>query len=229
MVATFAIWSGMLKSAFKKGLEAAGPRVAGVETRVADVRLSPLSGRGEIENLFIGNPEGFRSPAAIEIGRTTVEARPTSFLSGKIVIRSVRVESPTVTYERKLNGSNLATIQKTLQDTLADGRERSSGGEPRRLQVDEFVIANGKVRAGLTALGGKGVVKSLPEIRLTGLGAEGKGLTPGELAEVVLREIVRESTGALGEAALDFGDAARKLGDQFDRARDRVKKTFGRD
>jgi hypothetical protein len=201
----YVIYSGMLKNAFKKGLEAAGPRVAGVATRVADVKLSPLSGRGEVLGVFVGSPEGFRAPSVIEIGRAKVEVRASTLLSDKVVIRSVRIEDMEVTYERRLSGSNLSKIQETLEATLGAGKERSSGGEPRRLRVDEFGIRGGRVRGGLTALGGRGAVKRLPEIRLLDLGADDRGITPGELADLVLRAIVRETAGALGEAALGLG------------------------
>lgn len=210
----------MLKSAFKKGLEAAGPRVAGVATRVEDVRLSPLSGRGEVSGLFVGSPEGFRAGSVMEIGRAIVVARPTTFLSEKLVIRSVRVEEAIVTYETKLGGSNLAAIERAIAETLGAGRERSNGGEPRRLQVDEFVISGGRVRVALTALGGKGAIRNLPEIRMTDLGVEGQGITPGELAHEVVREIVRATAGVVGEAALDIGG-------RLDRAKEGVKKVFG--
>ncbi len=217
----------MLKSAFKKGLEAAGPRVAGVETRVADLKLSPLSGRGEVVGLFVGSPEGYRAASVIEVGRATIDVRPSTLFSRKIEIRSVRVDEMEVTYETGLGGSNLTRIQETIEATLGAGRERSGGGEPRRLRVDEFVIAGGRVRVGLTALGGKGLVKRLPEIRLVDLGAEGEGITPGELADRVIREIVRETAGVVGGAALGVGGVVREAGDKLGGMKDRLDRAFG--
>lgn len=216
------IYSGMLKNAFKKGLETAGPRVAGVETRVGDVKLSPLSGRGEVRGVFVGSPEGFRAASVIEIGRASVSVRPSTLLSDKIVIRSIRVEEIEVTYERKLSGSNLSKIQESIEETLGAGRERSSGGEPRRLQVDDFVIEGGRVRVGLTALGGKGAVKRLPAIRLSNLGENGPGITPGELADAVMREIIRETAGVVGEAAFGLGGAALGAGEKLDSVKERL-------
>ena len=227
--ALYLIYSGMLKNAFKKGLESAGPRVAGVATRVDDVKLSPLSGRGEVLGVFVGSPEGFRAASVIEIGRVSIEVRASTLLSEKVVIRSVRIEEMEVTYERRISGSNLSKILETIEETLGAGRERSSGGEPRRLRVDEFVIQGGRVRLGLTALGGKGAVRELPAIRLVDLGVEGEGITPGELADRVLREIVRETAGLVGEAALGVGGAVREAGDKLSGAKDRLDRAFGRD
>lgn len=222
----------MLNSAVRKGLEVAGPRVAGVETRVEAVRLSPFTGRGEATGLFVGNPEGFKAPAAIEVGRATISLKPTTVFSDKIIVRSVRLEAPVITLEGKLGGNNLSQIVENITETIGAGLESLSGG-PARLQVAELVIADARVKLGLTALGGKSVSVPLPEIRLEDLGAGPEGITVGELAREVLNGILREipgaAAGAMGRLGQGAIDAVKSIGDRVGDAKDRAKRLFRRD
>lgn len=222
----------MLNSAVKKGLETAGPRVAGVETRVESVKLSPFIGKGEAIGLFVGNPEGYRAPSAIEVGRATVSLKPASILADKIIIRSARIESPVITLEGRLDGNNLSRIRDNITETIGAGRE-SASGDPTRLQVGELVVADARVKLSLTALGGRSVTVPLPEIRLEDLGGEADGITVGELAREVLNEILRETRGLAGDALSGLGrgaiDAVKSVGDRMGDAKDRAKRIFRRE
>lgn len=222
----------MLNSAVKKGLEVAGPRVAGVETRVEAVRLSPFTGRGEATGLFVGNPEGYRAPSAIEVGRATISLKPTSVFSDKIIVRSVRLEAPIITLEARLDGNNLSQIVENITEAMGAGLE-SLSGEPARVEVRELVIADARVKLGLSALGGKSMSLPLPEIRLEDLGSGPEGITLGELAREILNEILGEIPGAaagevgrLGKGAID---AVKSMGDRVGNAKDRAKRLFRRE
>ena len=228
----YVCFSIMLNSAVKKGLEVAGPRVAGVETRVGKFRLSPFTGRGVAIGLFVGNPAGFRAPSAIEVGRATISLKSASVFSDKIIVRSARLESPVITLEGKLGGNNLSQIVENITEAIGAGME-SVNGKPARLQVGELVIADARVKLGLTALGGKSVSVPLPEMRLEDLGIGPEGITVGELARAVLIEILHEIPGAaagvvgrLGKGALE---AVKSIGDRVGNAKDRAKRLFRRD
>ena len=65
-----------------------------VDVRLGSAKLSPLSGNGQLTELFVGNPEGYKSPSAIAVGSMGISVVPGSVMADKVVIRYVKVESP---------------------------------------------------------------------------------------------------------------------------------------
>src|SRR2546422_1862994 len=61
-----------LNSIVKKGVETVGPRLTKVDVRLGSAKLSPLSGNGQLTELFVGNPEGYKTPSAIKVGDVKV-------------------------------------------------------------------------------------------------------------------------------------------------------------
>ena len=95
----------------KTGMETVGPKITQVSIQVDAVNLSLLTGSASIKGLVVGNPEGYKAPQAISIGTAAVGLNPFSVLSDKIIIRSVRVDAPEITFEgNPFSGNNLSKI-----------------------------------------------------------------------------------------------------------------------
>ena len=101
----------------KKGVETVGPRITQVSIKVDEVRLTLLTGSASVKGLVVGNPAGYQTPQAISAGMISVGVNPLSVLSDKIVIRSIHVESPEITFEGGLSGNNLSTILDNVNAT----------------------------------------------------------------------------------------------------------------
>lgn len=220
-----------LNTAIKKGVETLGPKIAKVDVQLAGVNLSLLSGSGSIKGLVIGNPEGYKTPHAISVGSTSVSISPGSVLSDKIVVKSIRVEAPEITFEIGSGGSNLQKIQANLAATMGAGGSPSqpATGEQKpgkKLQVDEVIITGGKVTLGAAILGGKVTEASLPEIRLKDLGTGPDGITGADLGNRLLAviidraikigadELTKAGKDALNKTANEAaGKATKALGD----------------
>jgi len=69
--------------------------------------LSLLSGSATIKDMVVGNPQGYSTPQAFSVGTIAVSLAPLSVVSNKILVYSIHVESPQITYEGKLSASNL--------------------------------------------------------------------------------------------------------------------------
>ncbi len=184
-----------LDTAIRKGVETLGPKIAKVDVKLAGVNLSLLSGSGSIKGLVIGNPEGYKTASAISVGSTSVSVSPGSLLSDKIVVKSIRVEAPEITFELGPGGSNLQKIQANLAATMGTGgspnQPVASEKQPgKKLQVDEVVITGGKVTLGAAMLGGKMAEAVLPEIRLKDLGTGPDGITGADLGNRLLSVIM---------------------------------------
>lgn len=201
-----------LNSIVKRGITAFGPEVIKASIQLDSVSISAFSGGGEIRGLVVGNPEGFKTPNAVKLGTASLQVKPASLLSDKIVVQSVHADGAEITFEGDLSGSNLSKIQANVDAYVASllgpaGKEGKKGGPGKKLQVDEFVISNAKINLSMTMLGGKSATIPLPEIKLTNLGQGPDGITPAEVIKVVMKEVMSKTTtaiiGALG--SLDKG------------------------
>jgi uncharacterized protein involved in outer membrane biogenesis len=195
-----------LDKGIKRAVEVVGPRLMQVDVRLDKVNLSLFSGRVELEGLYIGNPEGYQSDSAIELGSLVLAAQPRSILSDKMVIRSLNLNAPVVTLEGGLKENNLRTILDNLNESMEDlqtpGREDKdeSDDAKRKLQVDELVVAGGKVHVWMSVLGSRATTIDLPEIRMTDLGRGPEGITTAELTDRLLRVILEKATVAAAGA-----------------------------
>jgi uncharacterized protein involved in outer membrane biogenesis len=201
-----------LDVAIKKGVETFGPQITKVDVQLAGVNLSLLSGSGSVKGLVIGNPEGYKTPFAISVGSCSLAINPGSVFSDKIVVKSIRVDAPEISFELGAGGSNLQRIQANLgsgrtstDDASKPTEEKKSG---KKLQVDEVVITGGKISLAASALGGILTEAPLPEIRLTGLGAGPEGITPTDLGARILSAVMDGAIKVSGDALKKAGQEA---------------------
>ena len=224
-----------LDSAVKKGVETVGPMLAKVEVKLDSVSLSLLSGSGKIKGLFIGNPEGFKTPSAIQVGTASLALQPSSILGDKVVIKSVLVQAPEITFETDLKANNLSKILSNVQ--AATGGAETSSKTPaqakanRKLQVDDFLISGGKIHVSLTTLGGKSTTVALPEVHLTDLGKGPDGITAAELTSRVIqaieKEAVQASSGVVSDLAKEATGLTKDLNKTATGATDKLSQGIG--
>jgi uncharacterized protein involved in outer membrane biogenesis len=216
-----------------KSVETVGPALAKVEVKLKDVDLSPFSGSGKLEGLLVGNPPGFKTPAAIQVGTVFMHVEPRSLMGDKVIVRSLRMESPEITFEGDFKGNNLSKILENVQGTeeKAPATKEEEKAKTRKLQVDEFLLTGAKVHVNSPLLAGKTATVSIPEIRLANLGQGPDGITPAELTKRVLTalidgtlksvgsnlgEMTKGITGGLKNASTNaIEGATKKIGDLF--------------
>src|SRR5438094_5687786 len=105
-----------LDGAIKRGVETLGPKLTKTEVTLSSASLSLFSGSGKIKGLLVGNPEGFKTPSAINVGSASVALQPASLLSDKVIVKSVRVEGPEITFETDLKNVNLKKILANVEE-----------------------------------------------------------------------------------------------------------------
>src|SRR2546428_4088038 len=101
----------------KKGVESAGPNITKTTVKLDGAKLSIFSGSGELKGFLVGNPEGFNSPSAVRVGSVGVDVQPGSVFSDKVVVRSVKVLAPEITFEGTLGGNNLSKLLANIRGT----------------------------------------------------------------------------------------------------------------
>ena len=215
----------------KKGIEIYGPRLTQVPVTVDAVHLSLLTGSASVKGLVVGNPPGFKTPQAIAIGTAAVGVNPLTVFSQKIVIRSIRLESPQITFEGGLmGGNNLSKILDNLNSTGKSPGPVSTNAvaQPKseqKYEVDDLMISGAKVQVCLTDLKGQEVTLPLPTIHLTGMGEGDQGITAADLTRSVMSAItsatyktVAGEATQLGKSANTLRQAGQKAGSQIGNA-----------
>jgi len=199
----------------KKAVETVGPRLTQVTITLDSIHIGVMSGSAKVKGLVVGNPDGYKTPQAVSVGLAEVSVDVASALSDKIIIHTIHVESPEITFEGGLGKNNLFQIRDNLnsltQSTGPTGTnvQTTASGKPvKKLEVDDFLITGAKVHVNLTLLGGQEMTLPLPDIHLQDLGKGDAGLTPADLTRRVFDAItsatlstVTSSVGNLGKGA----------------------------
>ena len=198
----------------RTGVNTVGPKLTQTTLTVDGVDVSLLSGSAKVKNLVIGNPQGYIAPNAISVGLAAVSVVPMSVLSDKIVIKSIRVESPDITFEgNPLGANNLKKLEdnvnaaaSSLQSTATT--QPAKTGAPakpaKKLEVDDFLITGAKIHYGT------GLKLPLPDIHLTDLGKGPDGITPVELTKDVLSRVIAGTLKVVENAAVNVGKETTK-------------------
>jgi hypothetical protein len=184
-----------LETVVKVAIEHVAPRVAGVDLKVADVQLSPTSGKGRLRGLEIGNPPGFSSARAAKLGEITVFVDPSTVMHEVIVIHEIVVDSPLINYERGAKTTNLDAIQSTIDAYVKRSGGASDGstsppGDKRRFIVDRISIRNAKVTMTNPALKGQGITFDIPDVELRELGRAQNGISASQVANIVATQVI---------------------------------------
>ena len=210
----------------KAGVEKGGPYITKVPVALDGANISFLNGSGQLKGFSMGNPDGFKSAQSVRVGSVALKLEPGSLLSEKMIVRSVRVESPEITYEAAFGGSNIGKILENIQAVASSGKTNpDQPGSKKKLQVDEFVITGAKLNVTASVLGGQTASITLPEIRLANLGQGPEGITSAELSAMAFSQVVEAAAKAVTANAVKLGgnvaEAAKDIGTE---AKDRFKK-----
>jgi uncharacterized protein involved in outer membrane biogenesis len=195
--------NGLIAAAIEKhGSSATGTRVA-----VAGVDVSLREGRGEIAGLRIGNPGGYESSDAFQLGKIGIDLDVGSVRSDPIVIDRIDVTAPRIFAEfQRDGGSNLAEIRAQLERFVPAHADRpqpdSDRSKQRRIRIRELVIAEGQIAVDASKLGIDARDLQLPPIRLKDVGGP-EGGTPEELTKAILTGLVSRVTSELARSEVE--------------------------
>ncbi len=215
----------------KMGMESIGPKVTQTSLTVRSIHVGILTGSAGVNDFVLGNPDEYKAKAAnaISVGKAVVRVAPFSVLSDKIIIKSVEVRSPEITFEGNPFGANNLTkimdnvnafVGSTPKTAGTNAPAQPSAPTPaKKLEVDDFLITGAMVHAtisGIPGLGLKEITLPLPDIHFSDLGKGSEGITAGDLVKKIMGEITATTVQAViasaGDASKALGGEASKLG-----------------
>jgi uncharacterized protein involved in outer membrane biogenesis len=213
----------------KEAVDRYGPQLTQTSVRVDSVDLSLLTGSAKVKGLDVGNPQGYKTPHSIAVGEIAVGLNPMSVFSKKVVIRSIHVESPDITFEGGLEGNNLSQILDNVNSTGQSGGTLSTNAaaapkSEKKFEVDDLVISGARVRVIINGIGmAQPQIIPLANIHLTDMGTGGDGITAADLTRRVLGAISSATLQTVVQTAADLDKNSATL----KQARQHAVKQFG--
>ena len=199
-----------------------GPDLTGTTVTLGSASLSPVTGRGWMKDLTVGNPEGFVALKAFSVGRLEVAVQPLSLLRDTVVIDEIVIEQPEFFFEAKLTTSNLEEIVEHVKTHQPGGEAapkpyaatppEKSGG--KRLILHHLILENTHVKL---TLAGVALATTIPHLELHEIGTAQGGVTPAEAVSEVLPQVIEAvlEAGARTTATQGLKERAKELGRQL--------------
>jgi len=238
------VGSSLLNKGVKSGVETFGPKVTQTPVTLESANLSILSGTGTLKGLLVGNPEGYKSENIFALGQIDIKVDTGSVFSEKIIIDEIIINTPEISYEKTLTGSNVKDLLKNVEAFTGPKTEETApapaedSGAKKQVVIRKLVIEEGTVFVG--ALGVGQTVK-LPRIEMTDIGEGGERMTMAEAINLVLSKVLtnigpaianagelsKEAANALKTQGLEkIGQAGEKAGEAVDKATEGLKGLF---
>lgn len=204
-------------SVVKDSINKYGPEMTSTAVSVESVSIKPYIGSATIDNLLVGNPEGYKAPNAFTLKEITVSLSPTSLLSDTVKVNTIEIHEPIFVYESNLLSSNISKLMDNIKantkstDKAAEKETESSGdGKQRQFVINRLLVTDGQVQVGV--LGQSATVK-LPKIELENFSPEGitAAQASNEILNAVLSRVLTAATEMAANAATDPAGAAAGL------------------
>ncbi|MBN1817004.1 MAG: AsmA family protein [Sedimentisphaerales bacterium] len=227
--------------ALKAGIETAGSKALKVPVRLDGVSLSILGGNVALENLQIGNPQGYTNPNLLNLDSGRVQVSAGKLMGDPVKIDQIKLDGATVVIEQKGLSNNLQEILKGIEKKEQDAPSKSEG---KTLEITELELTNVKVQVRLLPVPGRAsdVSLTLQPIRMNDLGAKDK-MDLAELATRILlaiaggiveqgsdllpQEILGPMSTSLAEAGKIFKDIGGQVQEAGKEALEKGKEAIG--
>jgi uncharacterized protein involved in outer membrane biogenesis len=211
-------------SIIKQVIEQVGGDATQAKVSLSDVSLSLTSGEGALKGLVIGNPKGFKGSQAFKLGEVSLKVDPNSITKDVIVVKEVVIASPDITYElADAGGDNIRTIQANTKSYASKfgGSKTAPAAKPapspapapsqpaakdekdKKMIIENLYVRGGRVGVTASALAGKPLGTTLPDIHLTNIGKASGGATAAEVADQVIGAIAQASQTAVSKISAD--------------------------
>lgn len=173
-----------LDAAATRAIAVVGGRALGTEVRVSTVTISPLNGAGSINDLRIGNPEGFNAEYVFELGYVSVDFDASTFFSDVIRFESITIAQPVINYETHLITDNIRTLLANLEGKIAASVSApATDASNQRIIIQQLNILNPQL---ILATGAVTAPHSLPDIILRDLGTGHEAASVEQVLQAIL-------------------------------------------
>lgn len=209
-----------LESIVQRLVHKYGSQITGTEVNLGGFRLALLNGEAELKNLTVGNPQNYSQPHIMSVGNVAVKVNLKSLLDDTVIVESVRIQQPQVTYEllsvtqnnvsalleniKKNTASAASKADKADKKDLAAAKENKNQSAGKKVIVKKIEVVGGSVNLA-ASLAGQSASASvpLPDIEMKDVGKAKKGgASIAETATAVLNKIFNSAYDAVVKSKL---------------------------
>ncbi len=216
----------------KKKIEDAIFDTAKVPVSIKSLDISIGSGKSEIKNFILKNPNGFDTDFAIKIKKILFNINLKSIFSNSVYIERIYINAPEFIYEQDLLTSNFSRIIENIKKTSSknSGNNEASLKESRK-KTKKFKIKNIEIispNLALTAkiLNGKTLSVTLPDIHIENIGGV-NGVTSDELMKEILLTIANKAAEVSArEIKIFLNKKIGEIGEKIETKGKKVIKNF---
>ncbi len=226
----FYVWSS-LDSIVAAAIEKYGSEATGTAVTVDSVKLEIAEGSGSISGLSVANPPGFSDPNVFTLGKISTKLDIGTLTQDPVVVEEIYVGAPQVYFE--INEQGKSNV-KALQDNMPAKAPAEAPAEPKKakpevkLIIRRLVMEGGTLDAKVAAAPEQNRSAALPRIEILNIGGKQGGASGGEIARVILDELVKQVGVAVAKVGVNrFLDT--KVGDVTQRVEDKAREKLGED
>jgi hypothetical protein len=196
----------VLGSIVRAGVNHFAPDVTKTPVELASARISPLSGSGTLDGLFVGNPKGWSSNRALYFEQIHVEVEPMSLFSDHIVVDEITIDHPQFVYETRFVTSNISQLLDNIESSTGGSQPAANptaqNGRPLKFEVKRFRLVHGEVTLGV---GPTAITLPMPPVVMDDLGTAQGGITASQLSLAVMKSVLSEIVTSTTQAATKVG------------------------
>lgn len=216
-----------LEGIIQANIEKYGSEITQAEVTLDKVELDLTSGKGTLRGFKVGNPQGFQTPSAFQLGAVSIQIDIGTITDDPVIIKEIVIDKPDVTYELSGDGNNIDALRNNVDAYMekyglkGDGAKKDDDGGPK-LIIENLYIRGGTVNVSATILKGKSMTVPLPDIHLKDIGKKEGGATPGEVADKIMQSIGDGASTAVSSLGIGktldslsktLGGAAKSVGE----------------
>ena len=205
-----------LEPLVKTTVNTVGTKIVGTKVNLDGFRFSPFAGEAEIKGLTVANPEGYKTPNLLDLGRVYAKVNVPSLFTDTIVVEEVSVNGIALTYEMPdLSTNNVmqiqqniaknTTVEKTLEseDIKEEVQEKTSiePSSSKNIIIKKVVVDGGSLNA-IIPLQPEALTLNMPAIEINGIG-EGEKMSIQSSVTNLFNKILFNATSVVTKYLTD--------------------------
>lgn len=183
-------------------IEAKATEALGVKVRMADLDIYLQDKKARVRGLTIANPKGFSEPYVVSVDVIAVSLGDIS--AELINFKNIRVSGVDTHLEVNESGTNLSALKKGMS---SKPKSESAAQDGPKVVINKFALTGAKVTPHVVLYSQEGDVSAvaIPDIRLSGIGRKGKGVTTQEAVVQIMGPFVNAAIKAAAKDGLFKG------------------------
>jgi hypothetical protein len=177
----------------KKGIERGSEHALGVETSVGSVDLGVLSGNFAMTSFRANNPEGFESPEFLVLEDCRLSTGIRNILADTVAIDEIVLDGIQINLEVLGKESNFTKVLDHIKSLDSGGESSDQDGKKKQFIIRDLRIMESKaqLRVKIPQIGvDKQKEVEIPEIHLTNVGSDKKGVDLAQVTSIVITRIL---------------------------------------